>query len=541
MAGMMKRLPLALVALAAALAVMGWFASARRHAFQSSSSAPRTVAADERTSARLIRSACKIGDGLYSFGHLEPSAVYVVETNEGLVMIDTGLEAAYDKIIQAMALLGLDLTRLKLILLTHAHGDHTMGAERLRRETGARVYVGREDAPVLRDGASWDAIFSEFDMPGVTTHPTKIDGGLVDGEVLTLGDTRITAIATPGHTPGSVCYLVNHRGMRILCTGDTIASLTDKLGTYSAYLAPRFGGEAGAYLKSLKKLRAMSAPDIVLPGHPNSDPVPQDPRLTEQQWIGLLDRGIKELERLAASYEEDGADFLDGTPTRLACRLYYLGDLHGHAAYALLSNGRTMLMDAAGRDAAGFLASAWRKLKVEPPPVTAVLLTSCRAENIAGLRYLLDATGCHVVTSPAGASAIARAFPDARVVTTDALAPLEWPGLKALATPGRDSTSAAYFFRVAGDDVLVSGDIPLENSNAALRQLLLDGDARTWNLTALRNSLAALEQVHPKLWLSAHPLHGRNANLYGEEWLNVLSRNAKILRQLRRLSPDNRR
>lgn len=538
LADMSKNLPLAFVALAGAIVVAGWSVSARWRSFQAPPAPPD--ATDERFATRLVSSACRIGDGLYLFGHLAPAAAYVIETDDGLVMVDTGLEAEYDKITQAMKLLGLDLTRLKIILLTHAHGDHTMGAERLRRETGARVYIGREDAAPLREGGPWDAIFSEFDMPGVTTHPTEVDGELVDGQVLTLGQTRITTIATPGHTLGSVCYLVEHRGMRILYAGDTIMSLANGLGTYSASLAPRFRGDAGAYLSSLRKLRAMPRPDLVLPGHPNSDPVAQDPRLTERKWIALLDRGISELEQLAERFTQDGADFLDGAPKQLATGLYYLGDLDGHAAYAFLGEQGTMLFDVAGRDAVTFLASAWRSLKVEAPPVAALLLTSCRADNIAGLQALLDATGCRVVTSPAGAKAIRRDCPGARIVTIADLEPLEQPGLKALATPGRDMTSVAYSFQAADDQVLVTGEIPLEISDSELQQLLVDGEPRGWNLAELQDSLLALERLRPKLWLSAHPFYGRNANLYDEEWGSVLSRSRRRIRQVRRVFPDNR-
>lgn len=528
-----------MVALVGSLVVMSVLTFARWRSSQTPPATTQATTADERFSTRLSLSPCKLGDGLYLFGHLEPAAVYVIETDEGLVMVDTGLEAEYGKIAQAMTQFGLDLKRLKLILLTHVHGDHTMGAERLRQQTGARVYIGRDDAPPLRDGGPWDAIFSTFDMPGLTAHPTRVDGELVDGEVLTLGKTRITAIATPGHTLGSLCYLVEHRGMRILYAGDTVMSLADGLGTYSTYLPPRFRGDVGAYLQSLKKLRAMPKPDMVMPGHPSSDPVPADPRLTQQQWTDLLDRGIGELELLALRYAQDGPDFLDGTPKQLARGLYYLGDLNDHAAYASFSEMGTVLFDAAGRDAVTCLGSIWRKLEVEPPPVTAVLLTSCRDDNVAGLKELLEATGCRVVTSPAGVEGIRRDFPDARLVT-DSLETLDLPGWKAIATPGRDDTSTAYSFQIDGEEVLVSGNVLLEESNIEPRRLMVDAVQQTWNLTAFQNTLSALGRLRPKLWLTAHPLHGRNANVYGDEWLDVLSRHAKALQQLRRMPAGNR-
>lgn len=467
-------------------------------------------------------------------GHLSPAAVYVIETNDGLVMLDSGLDTEYEKIVTAVAGWGLDLKRLKLILLTHVHGDHSMGAARLRQETGAKIYIGRDDAQSLREGGPWEAIFSRFDMPGATAHPTDVDGELVDGQVLTLGDARITVVATPGHTLGSVCYLVEHRGLKILFTGDTVMSLADGLGTYSTYLAPRFRGDAASYLESLKKLRELPPPDMVLPGHPESDPLPQDPHLSQQEWRQLLDRGIVELEQLAEHYARDGADFLDGNAKQIAEGLFYLGDMAGRPAYALLSDDATLLFDAAGTsDPPAFLNEAWQKLRVQPPPVAALLLTSCRRENTAGLESLVKAAGCKVVASPVGTGDLSQRLPPAAVLTSDELASLNWPDLQATATPGTDSTAVSYHFTIGDHRVIVTGDFPLERTEAELRQMFSDGTLRDWDLAAIRTSLATIELFQPAVWLSAHPLHGRNANLYGDQWFETIRKNRKLLRQLK--------
>lgn len=534
---MAKRSPLPLVALVGSLVSAGLLALLGWRSFQPATTDARATNAEERVSTRLILSPCKIADGLYLLGHLAPAAVYIVDTDDGLIMVDTGLEAEYDKIVEGMSLLRLDLKRLKLILLTHVHGDHTMGAERLRRETAARVCIGREDAAPLREGGPWEAIFSKFstfDMPpGVTMHPTTIDEELVDGQAVTLGEARITVIATPGHTSGSLCFQIDHRGTRLLFTGDTVMSLADGQGTYSTYLPPRYRGDVGEYLSSLKKLRGLPKPDLVLPGHPSSDPTPQDPRLSEPEWQALLDRSIHEMEQLAERYAHDGADFLDGTPKQLAGGLFYLGELHGKAAYALLSDDATWLFDAAGEGAMTFLAAAWKKLGVEPSPMTAVLLTSYQPHNVGGLKELLEATGGRVVTSPAGAEILGRDFGE-RVSSTDELEAVPLPGLQAILTPGRDATAVAYHLQIGEDEVLITGELPVENTNAELQQLFVDGAMQTWDPRALEASLAALGRFHPKLWLSARPLYGRNANLYGDDWSKLLAAHGKLIKQLRR-------
>src|SRR5262249_49942933 len=151
------------------------------------------------------------------------------------------------------------------ILLTHVHGDHCGGAERLRGETGAKVYAGRDDAAGLRAGTPREAFFSTYYVPHHDPPPTTLAVELKGGETITVGDTQFRAVATPGHTPGSICYLMERRGLRALFAGDVISMLqgdpkshspaAKPLGTYSAYLAPRYRGDAGLYLASLRELR----------------------------------------------------------------------------------------------------------------------------------------------------------------------------------------------------------------------------------------------------------------------------------------------
>jgi glyoxylase-like metal-dependent hydrolase (beta-lactamase superfamily II) len=492
-------------------------------------------AVDQAESPRLAPISIKIADGIYMIGELLPATVYVVDTSDGLVMIDSGLEAEYDKLTQGMARLGLDLSRLKMILLTHVHGDHTMGARRLRRETGAKIYIGQEDALPLRQGGPWEAIFSKFEMDGVETHPTEIDGELVDGQVLTLGDARFSCIATPGHTPGSFCFLLKRGPSTALFTGDTIMTLNDGQGTYATYLPPKYRGDLDAYLATLRQLGSLPMPDLVLPGHPRSDPSPQNPRLTPDRWKGLLDHSVFELEQLSARYAADGADFLDGEPKQLAAGLFYLGDFDQRACYALVSQSRSLLFDAPGGEAAADLLDAvWRRLAVEPPPLAAVLLTSCRSANVSGLGSIVARFGCRVVASSNGIDAAKRLCPaDTVVLSADDLSALGWEGLEALPLAGLDETAVAYHFRRGDAVVLVSDSLPIEGDGGAMARSreAQSQPANDWK--ALHESLLSLERIQPNLWLSAAPLHGRNANLYGDDWPQVIRLNVELLRRAR--------
>src|SRR5262249_1034182 len=93
-----------------------------------------------------------VAPGVYILGKSSPSPVYLVETSQGLVLIDSGLEANAATVIEQIAKLGFDVQQLRAILLTHVHGDHSLGAEHLRELTGAKIYAGRGDCGPLREG-----------------------------------------------------------------------------------------------------------------------------------------------------------------------------------------------------------------------------------------------------------------------------------------------------------------------------------------------------------------------------------------------------
>ena len=351
----------------------------------------------------LGRSVVTVAPGVHLLGLTHPNAAYAVETSEGLVLVDTCKEADAGPVIRQVRSLGLYIRRLRLILLTHAHGDHSLGAESLRRSTGAKVHAGRGDCAVLRAGGPREAFFSVFDMPG-EAHPTEVDVELEGGEVIELGEARFRVVAAPGHTPGSVCYLLERGGLRILFTGDVLMSLTDATlrsgpGIYTAYLSPRYRGSAGDSMATLRKLLEMPVPDLVLPGHPAADPLPEDPRVPPWLWKSLLTKAVASMETLTARHEQDGADFLDGTAKQLLPGLHYFGDYGGCAVYVLVTpSNRWFLFDAPGGPGLpAFLAGRCRAAGLGPAKPAAVLLTSDGPEATAGLGSLVEATQCTVV------------------------------------------------------------------------------------------------------------------------------------------------
>jgi glyoxylase-like metal-dependent hydrolase (beta-lactamase superfamily II) len=103
------------------------------------------------------------------------------------------------------------------ILLTHGHFDHSQGVKVLKEQTGAKVLIHREDGEMLSNPGKNSAGF--YYRGDLSAFPkSEADILLEDGDVIRCGSMSFTVIHTPGHTPGSVCVLVEER--RLLLTGD---------------------------------------------------------------------------------------------------------------------------------------------------------------------------------------------------------------------------------------------------------------------------------------------------------------------------------
>jgi glyoxylase-like metal-dependent hydrolase (beta-lactamase superfamily II) len=144
--------------------------------------------------------------------------------------------------------------RVKYILNTHAHADHTLGNRKLKQKLSVPVCMHEADDRFFADAAVRETSLKELGLPG----PDTADIKLQHGDVLAAGRLRIEVIHTPGHTPGSVCYLVDGHH---LFTGDTLfvgaAGRTDLIG-----------GSLDQLIESLaKRIIVLPQETVIWPGH----------------------------------------------------------------------------------------------------------------------------------------------------------------------------------------------------------------------------------------------------------------------------------
>lgn len=144
----------------------------------------------------------QIMDNIYVVGETLHLTNYLITTDEGHILIDGAFEESVPKIQANIEELGFRIADVRYLVGSHAHGDHVAGFGRLQELSGAEIIAGARDVGVLQDGGVTD-----FRSDGEQQwRPVTVDRGIADGDELRLGDTVLTAHATPGHTKGCTTW-----------------------------------------------------------------------------------------------------------------------------------------------------------------------------------------------------------------------------------------------------------------------------------------------------------------------------------------------
>jgi metallo-beta-lactamase class B len=224
---------------------------------------------DDKTFASPIPAARKLAsqpatkafDQFYYLG-INTVSAWALNTGDGIILFDTlnNPEEAAEHIEGGLRQVGLDPSKIKYIVLTHGHGDHTGGAKYLQEKYHARVLMSGIDWDiVLKDAASGSSRFGP---------PPGRDISITDGQKLTLGGTTISFHLTPGHTPGTVSTLipVTDHGKR------HVISFIGGTGLNTVKEPSRDGGRIlRESLDKFAKLSLDAGADVVIASHPFLD------------------------------------------------------------------------------------------------------------------------------------------------------------------------------------------------------------------------------------------------------------------------------
>lgn len=196
----------------------------------------------------------KVFDNLYWVGTKIHSS-WALKTSDGIILIDTLYNyAAEPEIVDGLTKLGLDPATVKYVIVSHGHGDHDEGANLMQQRFHAHIIMG---------GPDWDAIEKARPMPGGTP---KRDMVATDGEKLTLGDTTVTIVLTPGHTLGtlSLLFQVKDHGkpLNVVYSGGTAFNNQFDAERFQMYIASQ---------RKLARLAADSGATVLLSNHSEFD------------------------------------------------------------------------------------------------------------------------------------------------------------------------------------------------------------------------------------------------------------------------------
>lgn len=193
----------------------------------------------------------QVGGG--HFTSPQDAAIYLINFGGHAALVDAGCGGDLEKLLTNIRSHGVQPGQVEYLLITHCHFDHTGGAKALKDRLSCRIAVHEADAPFLEEGNN---AVTAADWYGASIEPFSADLVLTAARSsIELGGRLIQAIHTPGHSPGSVVYLTESDGLKILFAQDVHGPL------HRSFLSDR-----EQYLRSLELLLSFDA-DILCEGH----------------------------------------------------------------------------------------------------------------------------------------------------------------------------------------------------------------------------------------------------------------------------------
>jgi metallo-beta-lactamase class B len=201
----------------------------------------------------------KLFDNLYLFGD-QGTTIHALTTSAGIILIDSGYANKVESIyLPAMRKLGLDPAQVKYVFVGHAHADHFGGSTYFQERYGAKVVLGAKD---------WDVIDQMTPQPNAAK-PPKRDVVAVNGQSIRVGDTSVTTVDIPGHTPGGIGFIFpvkeGNRTHMAAMNGATILLLDNPR------LAPETMQQYARAIENFKEITKRMKVDVEIQNHPLFD------------------------------------------------------------------------------------------------------------------------------------------------------------------------------------------------------------------------------------------------------------------------------
>ncbi len=194
----------------------------------------------------------KIIGNIYYVG-TESLASFLITTPQGHILVNTTYERTVPVLRDSVEKLGFKFSDIKIVLGSHAHGDHQEGDALVKEQTGAQVMAMAEDVPAL-----------QAMRPGGKAHP--IDRVLHDGDSVALGGTTLIAHLTPGHTRGCTTWSLKAAEGGKTYDVVIIGSMGVNAGT-ALVNNRQVPGIAEEYQRGFKVMHSLAA-DVPLGSHP---------------------------------------------------------------------------------------------------------------------------------------------------------------------------------------------------------------------------------------------------------------------------------
>jgi glyoxylase-like metal-dependent hydrolase (beta-lactamase superfamily II) len=193
----------------------------------------------------------QVGGGELTFP--EDAAIYLINFGGHAALVDAGCGRSLKRVLKNIRACGVKPEEIEYLLITHCHYDHTGGAKQIKDMAQCKVVAHELEARFLEQG---DNTVTAAKWYGSSIEPFVIDRKLaIPRERIDLGGRPIEAIHTPGHSPGSVVYVTESQGLKVLFGQDIHGPLD-----------PSLLSNREDYIRSLNLLLSLEA-DILCEGH----------------------------------------------------------------------------------------------------------------------------------------------------------------------------------------------------------------------------------------------------------------------------------